>query len=104
VASYLLGSQVEEDLGEIWEFIAKDNAIAATRVMTAVEETFQLLADFPGLGRPIKTKAARIRKLRFRPVLGFEHYLIFYQEIPTGIEIFHVYHAARNIATLLRGR
>jgi toxin ParE1/3/4 len=102
VADYLLADCIEGELSEIWEFIAEDNPEAANRVIDAIEETFQLLADNPGLGRPKKLKSSRLRNLRFRPVPKFEKYLVFYQEIPTGIEVFHVFHAARNIHALLR--
>jgi toxin ParE1/3/4 len=102
--SYILASCVEGEIEEVWDFIAKDNPEAAGRVVTAIEKTFQLLADNPGPGRPRKFKSLRLRNLRFRPVPGFEKYLVFYQEIPGGIEVFHVYHAARNIDALMRRR
>ncbi len=104
MASYILANCVEEEIFEIWDFIAKDNPEAADRVLATIEKTFQLMADNPGLGRPRKIKSPRLRNLRFRPVLEFEKYLVFYQEIPSGIEVFHVYHAARNIDALLRKR
>ena len=102
MASYLLAKCVEGELEKIWDFIAQDNPEAAKRVIATIENTFQLLADNPGLGRPRKFKGLRLRNLRFRPVPGFEKYLVFYQEIPNGIEVFHVYNAARNINALLR--
>jgi toxin ParE1/3/4 len=104
VASYLLARYVEGELEDIWDFIAKDNPEAAARVIATIENTFQFLADNPGLGRPRKFKGLRLQNLRFRPVPGFEKYLVFYQEIPGGIEVFHVYHAARNINALMRKR
>ncbi len=102
MASYILSPCVESQLEEIWNFIAEDNPEAAEKVITAIEETFQALAENPGLGRPKKMKSLRLRNLRFRSVPRFENYLVFYQEIATGIEVFRVYHAARDIDTLLR--
>jgi toxin ParE1/3/4 len=102
VASYVLAACIESELEEIWDFIAKDNPEAAEKVVAAIEETFQILAENPGLGRPKKLKDSRLRNLRFRSVPRFENYLVFYQEIATGIEVFHVYHTARNIKALLR--
>ncbi len=106
MARYLLASCIEDELEEIWVYIAKDNPEAADGVIDAIESTFQVLAENPGLGRPKRVKNLRLRNLRFRPVLRFEKYLVFYQEIAGGIEVFHVlfhvYHAARNISALLR--
>lgn len=39
------------DLGEIWYFIAKDNPDAADRFVDRLEDTFQVLADSPEMGR-----------------------------------------------------
>jgi toxin ParE1/3/4 len=104
VASYLLTSCIAEELDEIWYFISRDNPEAAEKVILTIEETFQFLADNPGRGRPRKFNNPRLRNLRFRAVTGFEKYLVFYQEIPGGIEVLHVYHAARNISALLKKR
>ena len=51
MSSFILAPCIEEELGEIWDFIAQDNPEAADRVLDAAELTFQLLADNPGLGR-----------------------------------------------------
>ena len=46
-----LTEQAEEDLDEIWAFIAADKISAADRLVKTLLETMQSLADFPGMGR-----------------------------------------------------
>ncbi len=38
--------QYERDLAEIWHYIARDNPLAADRVVTAIENTIELLSEF----------------------------------------------------------
>jgi toxin ParE1/3/4 len=47
--------KAEEDLIEIWMYIAVENLDAADRLLDQIEAKCQLLADKPGLGqaRPI---------------------------------------------------
>jgi toxin ParE1/3/4 len=40
----------EQDLVEIWYFIAQDDPIAADRLLDLLEEKYKLLADNPHMG------------------------------------------------------
>ncbi len=91
---------VEHELWGIWEFIAKDNPDAATRVVESAYETFKTLALNPALGRPRKFRNPRLKGIRSWHVAGFDNYLIFYRPIPEGIEVLHVYHGARDLEAL----
>jgi len=51
MAKFILDPCVEDELWEIWHFIAQDNPDAATRVVEAAFETFKTLAANPGIGR-----------------------------------------------------
>jgi len=44
-------AQAEEDLIEIWIYIAQDNPGAADRVLDDIEQRFHALADNPLMGR-----------------------------------------------------
>jgi toxin ParE1/3/4 len=96
----VLDSCVEDELWDIWKFIAEDNPDAATRVIEAVQTTFQKLAVNPGLGTPRRFRNLRLRDIRSLPVIGFKNYLIFYRCIPDGIQVHHVYHGARDLESL----
>ena len=45
-------ARAEEDLIEIWMYIAADNPAAADRLLDRIEAKCQMLADNPGLGQP----------------------------------------------------
>lgn len=88
-------AQAEEDLIDIWLYIAHDDVRAADRVLDNIEEKFLLLADQPGLG-PARPDIAP--DLRYSPV---RRYLILYRQITDGIEIVRVVHGARDVPTLM---
>jgi toxin ParE1/3/4 len=100
VGKLILDPCVEEELWAIWEFIAKDNPDAATRVVEAAHETFKMLARTPGLGRPRNFRNKRLSDVRSLRVSGFENYVTFYREIAGGIQVLHIYHGARDIDSL----
>jgi toxin ParE1/3/4 len=89
-------ARAEEDLIDIWLYIAHDDVRAADRLLDDIEEKFLLLADQPGLG-PARPDIAP--ELRYLPV---KRYLILYREITGGIEIVRVVHGARDVPALLR--
>lgn len=86
--------KAEEDLIDIWSYIAEDNPAAATRVLQSLNQRCELLADNPKLGPARPDIAADLRYF----VAG--SYLLLYREIQTGIEIVRVLHGARNLEFL----
>jgi len=88
--------QAEEDLIDIWLYIAHDDVHAADRVLDEIEEKFSLLAEQPRLG-PARPDIAP--DLRYLPV---RRYLILYREITGGIEIVRVVHGARDVPALMQ--
>ena len=98
---FILDSGVEDELWEIWDFIAADNPDAATRVVEAAYQTFKFLAANPNVGRPRKFRDPLLRGVRSWRVSDFENYLVFYRSRPDCVQILHVYHGARDIEALL---
>lgn len=98
---YILDPCVEDELWDIWHFIAQNNPDAATRVVEAAYETFKSLAANPSLGSVRRFRNPRLRGVRSWRVTGFENYLIFYRPVPDGVQVLHVYHGARDIEALL---
>jgi len=84
----------EQDLVEIWYFIAQDDPVAADRLLDLLEEKYKLLADNPhmALARPDIAK-----ELPYHPV---GNYLLLYRIISGGIELVRVVHGARDLQTL----
>ncbi len=84
--------EAREDSLEIWNYIAHGNPISgdplsADRVLTAIEDTYQHLAEFPH-----KTQIAG-RDLFKATVEGFKQYLIVYRFDDEAVEILRVFRA-----------
>lgn len=103
MAEFILAPCVEDELWAIWEYIARDNPDAATRVVEAAYETFKVLAANPTFGRVRKFHNSRLKGARSWLVSSFENYVIFYRATSEGIEVLHVYHGARDIDALFDG-
>ncbi|WP_219821280.1 type II toxin-antitoxin system RelE/ParE family toxin [Methylobacter tundripaludum] len=87
-------AQAEEDLIEIWIYIAQDNPRAADRVLDDIEQRFHALADNPLMGRLRSDIAPELRYF----VVG--SYLILYRTAEDGIQIVRVIHGARDLPHL----
>jgi toxin ParE1/3/4 len=93
----ILSEYVEPELTAIWEYIALDNLDAADRFLESVQATFQELARMPRMGPARKLSHERLRNLRSFRVKDFQNYLIFYEPLSDGINVFHILHGARDL-------
>jgi toxin ParE1/3/4 len=91
---YILSEEAEMDLDEIAAYIAADNTDAALALLLKFDTRFALLADHPKSGRERRELAPALRST----VEG--RYVIFYREIPGGVEIARVLHSARDVERL----
>jgi toxin ParE1/3/4 len=87
--------RAEEDLLDIWGYIAQDSPAAADRLLDRIDRALAVLADFPRLG-PLRED---IGIGACYHVVG--RYLIFYRDIGDGIEVVRVVHGMRNLSGLL---
>lgn len=93
------------DITEIWEYIAKDNPLAARRVREDILDAIHRLVSFPNQGHRRTDLTAR--PLRFQTVRN--NYLIAYapDEKPLlnlVVVVLHGRRSPRVIAAILRGR
>ncbi len=90
-------AQAEEDIIDIWFYIAVENQsrLNADRFLQKMEKAFQKLAQTPLMGT---TKNEYGKGLYQFP---FGKYLIFYYLLDDGIEIVRVLHGARNLSDLI---
>jgi toxin ParE1/3/4 len=88
----------DADLFDISVYIARDNAASADALINTFHAKFQLLADFPSMGRRRPELGESIRS---EPV---GNYLIFYRPIRDGIQILRVLHGNRNLRRIFRRR
>ena len=96
MTTILITPAAENDLVNIWLYIARDNSEAADRVYQAAESTFEALAATPRMGTLYQAKRAQLKDVRFFPISKFQSYVIYYREHPRGIEIIRVLHAHMN--------
>ena len=85
----------EQDLQEIWLYVAQDKPTAADKLLVRIETQCELRANHPQL-HPARDDIAK--GLRYH---SLANYLILYRVIPQGVEIVRVAHGARNILDLL---
>ena len=88
-------TRAEDDLVDIWIYIAHDNPDAADRLLEEIDRKLVLLADNPHLGRARPDIAPEFRHW---PV---GNYLILYRLVTDGIEVVRVVHGARRLDRLL---
>jgi toxin ParE1/3/4 len=87
----LKSPEAENDLDEIWWYIAQDNPDNADKLLDEIEETSRKLARFTNMGR---NRDELHPGLQSFPV---GKYLIFYMPINGGIEIVRVLHGMMDI-------
>jgi toxin ParE1/3/4 len=90
-----VSAAAEQDLLEIWDYIAESSESTADRLIDEIADKYEALIDFPEMGRSRDEIAYNCRSL------NAGKYLIFYRLIPQGIEIARVIHGSRNLADIL---
>ncbi|NTW10744.1 MAG: type II toxin-antitoxin system RelE/ParE family toxin [Chlorobiaceae bacterium] len=83
---------VNEDLAEIWNYIAAENEIRADSLIDTFDWKFQEISECPIIG---KNRDELYRGLMSLPV---GRHIVFYLNVPDGIEIVRVLHAARDLS------
>jgi toxin ParE1/3/4 len=96
---YVLSPDALQDLQDIWDFVALDNANAADQLEDEFFRAFEKLAHHPRMGhsRPDVTE----REVRFWPTSS---YLIVYRERPEVLQVLAVLHGSRDVPEIIRRR
>lgn len=93
----LIAPEAEQDLVDIWQFIAEDSPANADSFIDRIYAQARQLADFPLLGKSRVDLGDRIY------LFPMERYLLFYQPLTgqdVGIVLVRVLHSARDIQQL----
>jgi toxin ParE1/3/4 len=96
MARVLRRKRAEDDIVEIWSFIAEDSEVQADNFVKQLNDQFHLLAFRPTLGRPRNELAPSMRSF---PI---GRYIIFYQPVVGGIRVVRVLHSARDVARIFK--
>jgi plasmid stabilization system protein ParE len=102
IPGFKLHPGAEQDLSEIWEYIAQDSPLSAERVRGEIVDAVRKLVNFPLRG--FLRSNITTRSLRFHVVRNF---LIVYAPNKKPIVVVAVLHASRSprsLAAILRGR
>lgn len=87
------------DIDDIWSYIAitQGNLKAAQRIMDELRQTFELLSDFPLMGRERNDLKRGIRRIVVR-----KRYIVLYRVIDEGVLIERVVHGSRDLESLFQ--
>jgi toxin ParE1/3/4 len=88
-------AQAEEDLIDIWSYIAQINPLAADRLLDALDRKCQALAHNPQMGMARNDIATGVRHF---PV---GNYLILYRKLSDGIEVVRYVDGRRRLQDLI---
>jgi toxin ParE1/3/4 len=97
MAIVLRRPRAQDDIVEIWSYIADDSEAQADAFVDRLDAKFQLLAQQPGLGRVREELSPGLRSF---PV---GRYVVFYEPISNGIAVVRVLHSARDIDAQMSG-
>lgn len=99
MSKYVLTEEADQDLADIWEYIAGDDIEAADRWDARLRNAFGMLACNPRIGHSRKD-LTKIPVL-FWPIGA---YLIVYRSLASHIEILAITQGARDIPSFLHQR
>lgn len=94
IARLLKRPQAENDLEDIWWYIAQDNSHEADRLLDQIQEKLLLLIEFPQMGISRDDLVSGLRS----STVG--NYLIFYFPLEDGIDVVRVLHGSRELDAL----
>ena len=91
---YFVSPQAAQDLQDIHDYLFTKNPDTANNFLDTIGKKFEILANFPNMGRK---RDELLTSLRSFPV---DDYLIFYRRIEEGIEIVRVVSGYRDLDAL----
>jgi toxin ParE1/3/4 len=91
MSRYIFTIPARQDIKEITRYIAGFNRTAARKLKDRIQQQCKQLAEFPNMGR---NRDDLLSGLRSFPV---EDYLIFYRQIPNGVEIVRIVSGYRDL-------
>lgn len=90
--------RAQRDLLEIQEYIARDDPAAAGRVVEALLDAIERLAQLPKRGS--RPKDERLRGLGYRCLVQ-ARYLVFYKVLRAQVRVYRVLHGRRVYEEIL---
>ncbi|VAW54473.1 hypothetical protein MNBD_GAMMA07-169 [hydrothermal vent metagenome] len=94
----IISPQAEQDLLDIWLYIAEDNTVNADRYLDKLNDKAISLSESSGIGKDRPELAPN--NLKSFPV---DHYMLYYLPIKTGIELVRILRTSRDTQPLFKG-
>jgi toxin ParE1/3/4 len=88
---YRLSRRAEQDLEDIWFYIAQNDQVAADLLIAKILDKFPMLAKFPDMGKKRDDFLEGLQSFPIKP------YIIFYNRTSDRIEIVRILHQSRDI-------
>lgn len=93
--------RADQEIDAIADYIADDSPSAARHFLEAIEKTFGVLGEQPGIASPRYAYLPNLKGLRMIVVQGFDNDWVFYLERAEYIDVLRVLHGARDIPAVL---
>ena len=94
MANLIISPQADQDLLDIWCYIAEDSPVNADRFLDKLLDVANKLTEFKGIGTARPELAAGLYAF---PV---DRYVLYYRPVNDGIELVRVVNASRDITLL----
>jgi toxin ParE1/3/4 len=86
--------EADLDIDSYIDYLAERDPLVADRFADAVDATVKMLCHNPNLGE--RLHADLLGEIRYRTILDFKNYLIFYRRVDSVLEIIRILHGARD--------
>lgn len=93
--TYWLDPDAEEDLDDIWRYMAKNSKTAASKFINEFRDTFDTIANNPDMGRRYSERDPGLQ------VFVSGKYYIFYRVVKEEAQIKRVLHGARDLSRIV---
>ena len=87
----------EQDIEDHYVFIASENQTSAKKFFQSVQDITQTLSNMPQIGTVFPIQRNIPLEIRYLPISGFGHHLIFYGISEKNIRILRLLHSARDL-------
>lgn len=74
----IIDPEADRDIEEQFDYFADRSIDSSLRFLQAANDTFEQLAEMPGMGAPHRCNNPELDGVRVWPIRGFENYLAFY--------------------------
>jgi toxin ParE1/3/4 len=88
---YRLSRPAEQDLEDIWVYVAQNDQVAADLLIAKILDKFPMLAKFPDMGKKRDDLLEGLQSFPVKP------YIIFYNRMIDRLEIVRILHQSRDI-------